>query len=434
MEDAVKMVEEKDWLEPKRKEFKEWMSSENRRLGINRAVTAYTSAKEKALSRLPELEEMRKEVRAIKESAIDNMNELVKQAMDSISEVKGTPYLARDIKDAQMIFSSIVGTGKLVVKSKSLTSEEILLNDMLEEKGNEVYETDLGEFIIQLRKEKPTHIINPSVHVPREEVAKTFSKLMGRKIEPDIPGLVGVARAYLREKFCNADIGISGANVVAAKTGTLFIIENEGNARFVSNAPPIHICITGIEKIVPTLSDAFKVVQTLPPYASGVLMAAYVSLITGPSKTADIEKTIVYGAHGPKELHVVLLDNGRSEMAKDPVFREALYCLRCGGCMYECPIYRIIGGSFGSNYFGGIGVIWSAFTSGEETVAAAIDACTKCGRCKEVCPVEIDVPKMVEKLKGKLVKKGYIEPKHREIQRNIKEKGNPFGINEKEKA
>jgi L-lactate dehydrogenase complex protein LldG len=121
-------------------------------------------------------------------------------------------------------------------------------------------------------------------------------------------------------------------------------------------------------------------------------------------------------------------------MAKDPVFREALYCLRCGGCMYECPIYRIIGGSFGSNYFGGIGVIWSAFTSGEETVAAAIDACTKCGRCKEVCPVEIDVPKMVEKLKGKLVKKGYIEPKHREIQRNIKEKGNPFGINEKEKA
>jgi L-lactate dehydrogenase complex protein LldG len=362
------------------------------------------------------------------------MNELVKQAMDSISEVKGIPYLARDINDAQRIFSSIVGTGKLVVKSKSLTSEEILLNDMLEEKGNEVYETDLGEFIIQLRKEKPTHIINPSVHVPREEVAKTFSKLMGRKIEPDIPGLVGVARAYLRDKFCNADIGISGANVVAAKTGTLFIIENEGNARFVSNAPPVHICITGIEKIVPTLSDAFKVVQTLPPYASGVLMAAYVSLITGPSKTADIEKTIVYGAHGPKELHVVLLDNGRSEMAKDPVFREALYCLRCGGCMYECPIYRIIGGSFGSNYFGGIGIIWSAFTNGEETVAAAIDACTKCSRCKEVCPVEIDVPKMVEKLKQKLVKKGYIESKHREIQRNIKEKGNPFGIDEKEKT
>jgi L-lactate dehydrogenase complex protein LldG len=207
----------------------------------------------------------------------------------------------------------------------------------------------------------------------------------------------------------------------------MFIIENEGNARFVSNAPPMHICITGVEKVVPTLSDAFKVVQVLPPYATGVLMSAYVSMITSPSRTADIEKTLVYGAHGPKELHVVFLDNGRIEMLKDPIFREALYCLRCGGCMYECPVYRVIGGSFGHNYFGGIGIIWSAFTSGEETVAAAIDACTKCGRCLEVCPVDIDTPKMVEKLKERLIRKGYISPKHKAIRKSILEKGNPFG-------
>jgi len=420
-----------EWSDPKSKEFSEWMGDPRRRLGIDRAVAAYTAAKEGALKRLPEMEEMRKDVRRIKEESISRMGELARQAMDSVADVKGIPYLARDAAEAQRIFCSIVGTGKLVVKSKSLTSEEIHLNGALEAAGNEVYETDLGEFIIQLRKEKPTHIINPSVHVPREEVAQTFSKLLGREVSSDIPSLVGVAREFLRDKFCNADVGITGANVVSAKTGTLFIIENEGNARFVSNAPPVHIAITGIEKVVPTLSDAFKVVQTLPPYATGVLISAYVSLVTGPSKTADIEKTIVYGAHGPKELHVVLLDNGRSEMAKDPILREALYCLRCGGCLYECPVYRIVGGSFGDNYFGGIGMVWSAFTRGDEAVAVAIDACTKCGRCKEVCPLEIDVPKMVECLKGKLVRKGHLSRKHAEIRENIEREGNPFGQSER---
>jgi L-lactate dehydrogenase complex protein LldG len=375
----------------------------------------------------PHLEKTRKEVRKIKESAIEHMDELRRIASERITESHGNAYFARDAEEARKIFDELVGSNKTVVKSKSLVTEEIHLNEALERKGNKIFETDLGEFIIQIRGEKPTHIINPSVHVPKEEVARTFSKLVGREVKPDIPELVGFAREYLREKFCRADIGITGANVVAAETGTLFIIENEGNARFVSNAPPVHICITGIEKIVPTLEDAFKVVQVLPPYATGVLMSAYVSMITSPSRTADIEKTLVYGAHGPKELHVIFLDNGRSRMLRDPAMKEALYCLRCGGCMYECPVYRVLGGSFGHNYFGGIGIIWSAFTAGEESVAAAIDACTKCGRCKEVCPLEIDVPKMVECLKSRLVEKGYLASRHREIKENILEKGNPFG-------
>lgn len=417
-----------EWLNRKDLEFREWMLDERRKLGIDRAVKAYVSAKEAALQKMPELEEMRKDVRLIKEKSIREMPALAKAAMDAIIDLKGMAYLAKDAEHAQEIFKEVVGRGKLVVKSKSLTSEEICLNEVLEEADNTVYETDLGEFIIQLRKEKPSHIINPSVHVPREEVAKTFSQLLKRPVSPDINGLVSVAREFLREKFCKADVGITGANVVAAKTGTIFIIENEGNARFVSNAPPTHIAITGIEKVVPTLSDAFKVVQVLPPYATGVLMAAYVSLITGPSKTADIEKTIVYGAHGPKELHVILLDNGRTEMADSPDFREALYCLRCGGCMYECPVYRILGGSFGNNYFGGIGIIWSYFTKGPEGVAAAINACTKCGRCKTVCPLEIDTPKMVETLKSRLVREGYAHPRHREIKESIAKNRNPFGM------
>lgn len=425
------MGSDPEWLESKRREFQCWMADENRRRGLSKAVTAYTAAREFALGQLPELERTRKEVRAIKESSLESLEslqELVARAMANIESVHGNAYFARDADDARKIVSEIVGKDKLVVKSKSLVSDEILLNESLEKNGNEVFETDLGEFIIQLRKEKPTHIINPSVHVPKEEVAKTFSKLLGRKVEADIPELVSIARNFLRDKFCNADVGITGANVVASNTGTIFIIENEGNARFVSNAPPIHVCLTGIEKVVPTLEDAFKVVEVLPPYASGVLMSAYVSMITSPSRTADIEKTLVYGAHGPKEFHVIFLDNGRTEMLKDPVFKEALYCLRCGGCMYECPVYRVLGGSFGYNYFGGIGIIWSAFTSGDDSVvAAAIDACTRCARCKEVCPVDIDVPRMIERLKERLVKKGYISPKHREIRENILEKGNPFG-------
>ncbi|MEN3061304.1 MAG: LUD domain-containing protein, partial [Candidatus Methanosuratincola petrocarbonis] len=257
-----------EWLSRKHGEFREWMGDEKRRTGLGRAVSAYTAAKEKALERLPELEAVRKEVRQIKEQSIARMGELAKAAMDSIRDVKGEAYLARDAEEARRIVSELVGQGKLVVKSKSLTSEEIGINEALEGLGNRVYETDLGEFIIQLRKEKPTHIINPSVHVPREEVARTFSELLGRRVDPDIAGLVGVAREYLRDKFCNADVGITGANIVSARTGTLFIVENEGNARFVSNAPPKHICITGIEKIVPGLPEAFKVLQVLPPYAT----------------------------------------------------------------------------------------------------------------------------------------------------------------------
>lgn len=403
------------------------MSDQDRRKGLERAISAYRLAREYALGQLPGLEETRKEVRKIKEYSIDHMPDLVKEAMENIELVHGKAYLAKNASEARLISERLVGKGKLVVKSKSLVSEEVQLNKALEGKGNQVYETDLGEFIIQLRGEKPTHIINPSVHVPKEEVAKTFTKLLGRKVEADIPKLVEVAREFLRDKFCNADVGITGANVVAANTGTMFIIENEGNARFVSNAPPIHICITGIEKVVPTLGDAFKVIQVLPPYATGILMSAYVSMITSPSRTADIEKTLVYGAHGPKELHVIFVDNGRMDLFKDSAFREALYCLRCGGCMFECPVYKVLGGSFGHNYFGGIGIIWSAFTEGEESIAGAIDACTKCGKCKVVCPVDIDVPEMVEKLKSRLVKKGYLSPKHKAIRDNILSKGNPFG-------
>ncbi|MEM4653312.1 MAG: lactate utilization protein B [Candidatus Nezhaarchaeales archaeon] len=415
------------WADDLRARTLEGLADQIRRMALRRAWESYVSGKNTTLSKLPHLRELGLEVRKIKERSIERMHELVKRASEAIEGCNGHTYLAKTAEEARRIVANIVGEGKLIVKSKSLTCEEIELREYLEDVLKcKVLETDLGEFIVQLRKEKPTHIINPSIHVPREEVAKTLSKLAGRELSDDVSVLVSFVRDYLREYYFKADVGLSGANVVAAQTGTIFIVENEGNARFSTNAPPIHVCVVGMEKVVPTFSDAFKIIELLPAYASGISMASYVSLITGPSKTADIEKRLVYGVHGPKELHVIFLDNGRTEIAKHPILKEALYCIKCGGCLYECPIYRILDGRFGYNYFGGIGSIWTAYTRGFDKALFAY-MCTGCGRCKEMCPLKIDVPKLVEELRVELVERGFRHPKAEMFFKNILSSGNPWG-------
>jgi L-lactate dehydrogenase complex protein LldG len=217
--------------------------------------------------------------------------------------------------------------------------------------------------------------------------------------------MVATARKLLREKYFQADIGMSGANVVAADTGTLFLIENEGNIRLATGAPPVHIALVGMEKLVPTLGDSFKVAEVTWRYAN-YTVPGYVSMVSSPSKTGDIEKVTTYGAHGPKELHVIFMDAGRTELAKHPVLRQALYCLRCGGCLYECPVFAVTAGHFGDKYFTGIGAVWAAMISQNREKAAAIAyTCLTCGRCKVRCPVEIDVPAMVVELR-KLMAEG----------------------------
>jgi iron-sulfur cluster protein len=305
------------------------------------------------------------------------------------------------------IIADLTGTGKLIVKGKTMTGEEVGLREYLEEKGNEVYETDLGEFIIQKMGSRPMHILSPSIHVPREDVARLFSKVIGQGITPesDIAEMVAAAREFLREKFFRADIGISGANVVAADTGTLFIIENEGNIRLATGAPPVHIALVGIEKLVPSLSDAYKVSEVTWRYAN-YAVPSYVSMISGPSKTGDIEKVTTYGAHGPREYHVIFLDGGRTRLARYPRLAQALYCLRCGGCLYECPVFAVTAGHFGDKYFAGIGAVWAAIVNREPEIAASIAyTCLTCGRCRERCPMKIDVPEMIIELR-KLLAEG----------------------------
>lgn len=382
-----------------KKEIMDAAHDERIRLALTRAIASYRSNRNTAMEKFPHTIKLAEEVREIKVRSIGMMEELARQACAAIESNHGKAYIAKTAAEALGIVDKLVGTGKLIVKAKSMTGEEIGLREHLEEKGNEVYETDLGEFIIQKLHSKPMHILSPSIHVPKEDVAQLFSEITGEKLPADIPKLVATARKLLREKFFEADIGMSSANAVAADTGSLFIIENEGNIRLATGAPPVHIAVIGMEKLVPTLSDAFKVSEVTWRYAN-YTMPTYVNIISGPSKTGDIEKTITYGAHGPGEFHVIFLDDGRTELARHPVLRQALYCLRCGGCLFECPVFAITAGHFGDKYFAGIGAVWAKTVSRDPEKAAALAyTCLTCGRCKVKCPVQIDTPAMIIELR-----------------------------------
>jgi L-lactate dehydrogenase complex protein LldG len=386
-----------------KKEIMNAAHNERIAMALSRAIKSYRGNTNAALKKFPHTIKMAEEVREIKARSVLEMEKLTEEACQAIEDNKGKAYVARTVEDALKIVDNLVGTGKLIVKGKSMTGEEIGLREHLEEHGNEVYETDLGEFIIQKLGSRPMHILSPAIHVPKEDVAQLFSKITGQELPPDIGTLVATARNLLREKYFKADIGMSGANVVAAETGTLFMIENEGNIRLATGAPPVHIALIGMEKLVPTLGDAFKVAEVTWRYAN-YTVPSYVSLVSGPSKTGDIEKVTTYGAHGPKEFHVIFMDAGRTELAKNPILRQELYCLRCGGCLYECPVFAVTAGHFGDRYFAGMGAVWAAMMTGDEEKGAAIAyTCLTCGRCKVRCPMKIDTPEVVVELRRLLV-------------------------------
>ena len=382
-----------------KKEIMDAAHNQRIRIALSRAIKSYRANINNALKKFPHTIKLAEEVREIKAKAISEMEQLAEQACEAIEANHGKAYIARTADDALSIIRGLVGSGKLIVKAKSLTAEEIELREHLEEWGNEVYETDLGEFIIQKLGSRPMHILAPAIHVPKEDVAQLLSQITGEKLPLDIETLVATARKLLREKYFQADIGLSGANVVAADTGALFLIENEGNIRLATGAPPVHIALVGLEKLVPTFSDACKVAEVTWRYANYTI-PQYISVVSGPSSTGDIEKVITYGVHGPKEFHVIFMDGGRTELAKHPILRQLLYCLRCGGCLYECPIFGVTAGHFGDKYFAGIGAVWAAMiTDDKEKAAALAYTCLTCGRCKIRCPMKIDTPEMVVELR-----------------------------------
>jgi iron-sulfur cluster protein len=284
-----------------------------------------------------------------------------------------------------------------VVKSKSMATEEIHLNRYLEQAGIDVRETDLGEWIIQLAGQTPSHMVMPAIHMTKEEVSELFSKEVDERLSTDIPQLVEVARRELRSKFLAADMGITGGNIAVAETGSIVLVTNEGNARMVTTLPKIHIALVGIEKFVEKFADIVPILDALPRSATAQLLTSYVSIITGPSPNTD---------GSTKEFHIILMDNRRTEMANDPKFKQALQCIRCGSCLNVCPVFRLVGGHvFGKIYTGGIGTILTAWFDELKKSEEIQGLCIQCGNCKEVCPGKIDIPELIMEIRRRLVQK-----------------------------
>lgn len=362
-------------------------------------AAAYPEGRARAMTGV-DFEALRGEIARNKDEALPRLEELY-TAFKAGAEAAGAKvHLARTAREANEIIGAIAAEAgvKKIVKSKSMTAEETFLNDHLEEEGLEVVETDLGEWIIQLRREGPSHMVMPAIHLARQEVAELFGTVTGEPQDPeDIGKLVKVARREMRKHFLTADMGISGANFAIAETGTLGIITNEGNGRLVTTLPRIHVALVGLDKLVPDLAAALKILKVLPKNATGQVITSYVTWITGPTecKAAPL---------GLKDLHIVFLDNGRLALAKDPVFGEALRCIRCGACANVCPIYSLVGGhNYGHVYIGAIGLILTYFYHGRKNDRAIVQNCLNCLACKAVCPAGINLPLLIKKVYGEIL-------------------------------
>ncbi len=356
-----------------------------------------------AFASLPDWRARRQRAHAVRADVVEHLDEYLSQFIAKAQKNGIVIHRAENSEEAinivlKITSDSLSATSPLVAKSKSMISEEIELNHALEANGIRVVETDLGEYIVQLRGEKPAHIITPAVHLRRHEVGQLFHEKLGIPYTEDIPTLVTVARKVLREVFLTADIGISGVNFGVSETGTLCIVTNEGNGRMVTTMPPVHIALMGMERLVPTPADLALMLSLLPRSATGQKLSVYTQLIQSPRRKDEIDGAI--------ERHLVIVDNGRSGLRNSPL-REALYCIRCGACLNACPVFREIGGHayVGSDgaiapYPGPIGSIISPGLLGSEQFGHLAQASSLCGACNDACPVDIDLPKLLTRVRA----------------------------------
>jgi L-lactate dehydrogenase complex protein LldF len=339
---------------------------------------------------LPDYQELRTQANLLKKHTLENLDHYLAEFEANAAAHGAKVVWARDAADVLAFVSSLAKQrgSPPIVKSKSMTTEEIGLNEGLAKEGMEPVETDLGEFIIQLAHQRPYHIVAPALHMTRHDVADLFTKHLGVEHETEIEQQTKTARAVLRERFLAAGIGISGANFLVADSGAVVIVENEGNARLTTTTPKVHIAIGGIEKMIPRAQDLAVFLKLLGRSGTGQALTVYTSFLTGPRRAAEID--------GPEELYIVLLDNGRTRLLADREKRQSLYCIRCGACLNVCPVYRKIGGhSYPWVYSGPIGAVITPQYQGVERVPWLPFASSLCGACGEVCPVKIDLPKLL---------------------------------------
>lgn len=374
-----------------------------------------------------------KEFRKIKKYSIDHLEELIEKATKKLEAEGCSVYYAKTAEDALNYILNVVGDEKMVVKSKSNTAKEIGLQKKFEEKGIEIIETDLGDRMVQLMKARPSHPMGPGIHLMPEDIAKAFSEDLGKKVDPTVDSIIEAARVGIREKILSAKTGITGANVIVAEEGMIGLIENEGNVSLITRLPEKHIAIAGIDKIVPTWKDAVEVCKVAETCIN--VRGAYISFIRGPSRTSDIQGRENRGMHGAKEVHVILVDQYRTEAIKQG-YKELLYCINCGACFLSCTISNYIGlGTFGSEICRGpIGIIKTGLIKGiEDAVRAGLWACAQCKNCTETCPSEINIYGLNNKLRETAIKNGFIMPEHEQMIKSIMENDNPFGKKKEDK-
>ncbi len=360
---------------------------------LAKAISHIQVLRQKSVEAMPDFEERRARAVAARERTLAFLPDLLSRLEANVTAAGGTVHFAEDAPAAAALVTNLLASRgvRLAVKGKSMIGEEIGLNEALARAGIEAVETDLGEYIIQLAGEKPSHILSPALHVSKEQVSALFDRTLGRT-STDIPEMTRIARESLRRKFLAADAGITGVNIAVAETGTLMVLENEGNIRLSTTCPPVHVALMSIEKVVGTLADAAAVLDILPPAATGQTMPVHLSLLTGPRRDGERD--------GAAEMHLVILDNGRSRILADPVLRPILKCIRCGACLNVCPVYQSVGGhAYGSVYPGPMGSILSSLLADAPGDPRQPFACTHCAACAAACPAGIDHPALLQELR-----------------------------------
>lgn len=402
---------------------KEFLSKETKE-NIWKVVFEYKTKREKTLADLGlDEEKFRDEFRRMKENSFRDMENLRRRAIANLEKNGIKVFEAKDPAEAQKILRDLTAGEEMIVKSKTSAADEIAVDEVLKEK---LVSTDLGDFIMSLAGARDMHPVFPSYHLSPKQISEIIKNKFGVDVTPDAKSIAAFARTYLREKMFSAGAGITGANVITAD-GRIVVLENEGNISLVSRLPAKHIIISGWEKIVPTMEDAMKVVRAAAVWGTGQDWPVYVSIISGPSKTADIQNEFVVGAQGAKEVYLILLDNGREKIMEDG-FEELLYCINCGACLNFCPAYHELGTKYGDKYLGSKGIILSAFMA--EFLRAKESgcySCALCSACQENCPAKIDLPGMMKKIRTKLNAENLETEENKKMIRNTREFGNPFG-------
>lgn len=389
-----------------RKEIEEKLNDEVLRGALGRFAEAYPTARAKAYENVEDIDALREQFKNMKINTVAHLEEVADKFEAEATKRGAHVFRAKDgdaLKEYLIKLCKEKGV-KRIVKSKSMASEEIHLNHSLEEAGLHVKETDLGEWIISIAGHKPSHMVMPAIHLNRQQIADYFSQELRQDIPTDIPYMVQVARQNLREEFLQADMGISGANFGIAENGAIGLVTNEGNARLVTTMPRIHVVIIGYEKLIPRIQDAACLLRMLPRNATGQLMTSYMTMVDG------VTPTMVKNEEGKwveqdKELHIILLDNGRLKAAHDDKFKEIFNCLRCASCLNVCPVYTLVGGHvYGHIYAGGIGAILTAFLHSMGDFEKINEMCIGCRKCTEICPGKINIPGLIEELRARAVK------------------------------